>query len=83
VRPATQVWFDDGEALVAAALAGLGLVHVPSYMAEQEVARGRLAEVLSGMRPPLMPISIVYPGPRQPPLRLRVLIESLVAATES
>jgi DNA-binding transcriptional LysR family regulator len=82
VRPATQVWFDDGEALVAAALAGLGLVHVPSYMADQDVARGRLVEVLSGMRPPLMPISIVYPGPRQPPLRLRVLIESLVAAAE-
>ena len=83
LHPATQVWFDDGEALVAAALAGLGLVHVPSYMAEQEAARGRLVEVLSNMRPPLMPISIVYPGPRQPPLRLKVLIESLVAATET
>jgi len=83
LRPATQVRFDDGEALVAAALAGLGLVHVPSYMAEREVARGRLVEVLSGMRPALMPISIVYPGPRQPPLRLRVLIEALVAATET
>lgn len=83
VRPATQVWFDDGEALVAAAIAGLGLVHVPGYMAENDVARGRLVEVLTGVRPPLMPISIVYPGPRQPPLRLRVLIEALVAATQT
>ena len=83
LRPVTQVWFDDGEALVAAAVAGLGLVHVPSYMTEQDVARGRLVEVLSAMRPQLMPISIVYPGPRQAPLRLRVLIESLVAATET
>jgi LysR family transcriptional regulator, regulator for bpeEF and oprC len=83
VRPATQIWFDDGEALVAAAIAGLGLVHIPSYMAEQDVTRGRLVEVLTGVRPPLMPISIVYPVPRQPPLRLRVLIESLAAATET
>jgi DNA-binding transcriptional LysR family regulator len=83
LRPATQVWFDDGEALVAAALAGLGLVHVPSYMAEQDVARGRLVEVLSDVRSPPMPISIVYPGPRQPPPRLRVLIESLVGRTET
>lgn len=83
LHPATQVWFDDGEALVAAALAGLGLVHVPGYMVEQEAARSRLVEVLGNMCPPLMPISIVYPGPRQPPLRLRVLIESLVAATET
>jgi LysR family transcriptional regulator, regulator for bpeEF and oprC len=83
LRPATQVWFDDGEALVAAAVAGLGLVHVPSYMAEQDVGRGRLVEVLDSMRPPLMPISIVYPGLRQPPLRLRVLIESLVSATDT
>jgi DNA-binding transcriptional LysR family regulator len=83
LRPATGVWFDDGDALVAGAVAGLGLVHVPSYMAEQDVAQGRLVEVLSGVRPPLMPISIVYPGPRQPPLRLKVLIESLVAAAET
>jgi DNA-binding transcriptional LysR family regulator len=81
-RPATGVWFDDGDALVAGAVAGLGLVHVPSYMAEQDVAQGRLVEVLSDVRPPLMPISIVYPGPRQPSLRLKVLIESLVAANE-
>jgi DNA-binding transcriptional LysR family regulator len=83
LHPATQVWFDDGDALVAAALAGLGLAHVPSYMAEQEAARGRLVEVLTDVRPPLMPISIVYPGPRQPPLRLKVLIEALVAANET
>jgi LysR family transcriptional regulator, regulator for bpeEF and oprC len=82
VRPATQVWFDDGDALVAGARAGMGLVHVPSYMAEQDVARGQLVEVLSDMRSPLMPISLVYPGPRQPPLRLKVLSEALVAATE-
>jgi DNA-binding transcriptional LysR family regulator len=83
LRPPTQVWFDDGEALVAAALAGLGLVHVPSYMAEEDVARGRLVEVLSDVRPPLMPISIVYPGPREPPLRVRVLIEALTAAADT
>jgi DNA-binding transcriptional LysR family regulator len=69
--------------LVEMALLAVAIPHIPSYMAEQEAARGRLVEVLSDMRPRLMPISIVYPGPRQPPLRLRVLIESLVAASET
>lgn len=79
VRPRTQLWFDDGEALVAAAVAGLGLVHVPDYMAEPDGSRGRLVEVLSAYRAAPLPISVVHPGPRQPPLRVRALIDALTS----
>ncbi|NUO51198.1 MAG: LysR family transcriptional regulator [Polyangiaceae bacterium] len=37
---------DDGEALVAAAIEGLGLVYAPDFMIEQELASGQLVEVL-------------------------------------
>jgi DNA-binding transcriptional LysR family regulator len=67
----------DGEALVAAAAAGLGLAHVPDYMAEEAVKRGRLVEVLPSFRPRAIPISVVYPGQREPPLRVRALIDAL------
>ena len=71
--------FNDGEALVAAAASGLGLVQVPDYMVREEIAAGRLAEVLKAARPRPLPISLVYPSARRIPPRLRVLIETLGA----
>ncbi|MBM3490853.1 MAG: LysR family transcriptional regulator [Alphaproteobacteria bacterium] len=67
----------DGDALVLAAAAGLGLVQVPKFMAEQEVNRGKLVEVLPRYRPAPLPISLVYPGHRHVPLRVRALADAL------
>jgi DNA-binding transcriptional LysR family regulator len=79
VRLDSTLRLGDGEALVVAAVAGLGIVHVPDYMAAPELSRGRLVEVLESFRPPALPISIVYPGQREPPLRLRLLIDLFTA----
>jgi DNA-binding transcriptional LysR family regulator len=68
---------NDGEALVAAAIAGLGLIQVPSYMAAAAVKAGELVEVLAKFRPNPMPISLVYASTRHMPLRLRLLIDAL------
>jgi DNA-binding transcriptional LysR family regulator len=67
----------DGEALVQAAAAGLGLIQVPSYMAEREVKRGELAEILQRDRPAPLPISLIYPSHRHIPLRVRALADAL------
>jgi DNA-binding transcriptional LysR family regulator len=67
----------DGEALVQAAAAGLGLIQVPSYMAEREVKRGELAEILQRYRPAPLPISLIYPSHRHIPLRVRALADAL------
>lgn len=80
IAPEGVASFDDGEAMVTAAAAGLGIVHVPDYMAADALADGTLVEVLGAFRPPPIPISLVYPAtPRLPP-RMRVLVEALVAA---
>ena len=72
---------NEGEALVAAACAGLGLVQVPDYMATDAVRSGRLEEVLAEFRPEPTPISIVFPSNRQVPQRLRLLIDRLTHRT--
>ncbi len=61
---------DDGEALVAAASAGLGLILVPEWLVGDEIAAGRLVEVLTdhAAEPAETPIYAVYaPGPHVPP----------------
>lgn len=77
VLPESAVRLGDGEALVAAAAAGMGLIQVPSYMVEHEAARGRLVEVLPRHRPPPLPISLVYPSHRHIPLRVQAVAEAL------
>lgn len=67
--------FNDGEALVAATCAGIGIAQVPDYMAREALRAKALVEVLRTYRPPPLPISLVYPSGRHVPPRLRVLID--------
>jgi DNA-binding transcriptional LysR family regulator len=81
VTPHGRLVLNDGEAMVAAAIAGAGLVQVPSYMAEDALARGALVELMKPYRPPALPVSLVYPGARLVTPRLRALIEVLAGRT--
>jgi DNA-binding transcriptional LysR family regulator len=78
LEPPARLVLDEGEALARAAAHGLGLIQAPSYMAEAELATGRLREVLARFRPPPMPISLVYAAHREMTPRLRALVEALV-----
>ena len=75
--PTSAIVLNDGEALVAAAAEGMGLVQVPDYMAAEAIRRGRLVEVLARYRAAPLPISVVYPSTRRVTPRLRALIEAL------
>ena len=77
LNPASRVQLNDGESMVAAACMGLGLAQVPHYMADDELADGRLVEVLAEYRPEAIPISAVYPGARLLPARVRALLDAL------
>ncbi|WP_313139526.1 LysR substrate-binding domain-containing protein [Stenotrophomonas sp.] len=72
------VGFDDGNAYLAAAVAGLGVVALPSYMAQPYVARGELQPVLQDWQLPAMPMHVMFPPNRHMSQRLRVFIDWVV-----
>ncbi|ACB94231.1 LysR family transcriptional regulator [Beijerinckia indica] len=59
----------------AAAQQGLGLIQVPRYSVEQDLAEGRLLECLPETPPSPTPVYVLYPRSRQLSLRVRVFIE--------
>jgi DNA-binding transcriptional LysR family regulator len=77
LHPEHRAQINDGEGMVAAAVAGLGLAQVPDYMASGELARGEVVEVLAAHRPAAMPISAVMPSSRLMPPRVKVLLQAL------
>jgi DNA-binding transcriptional LysR family regulator len=66
---------NDAENYVLGALRGYGLIQVPRFHVEQELADGRLVEVLKQWRSPDFPLSALYPYRRQLSPRLRVFVD--------
>jgi DNA-binding transcriptional LysR family regulator len=77
LHPAQRVQVNDGDGMVAAAREGLGLMQIPDYMVEDELAAGTLVELMADRRPPPMPISAVLPSARLVPPRVRLLLDAL------
>ena len=75
--PRGQVQVNDGEGMVAAAVAGLGVTQVPDNMVTGELQSGALVELFPECRPPAMPVSIVMPSTRLQPPRVRALVALL------
>lgn len=63
------------DAYKSACMSGFGLVQMPRYAAEMELADGTLVEVLRDFRPPAMPVSLLYPHQLQLTPRVRVFVE--------
>lgn len=61
-----------------AARLGLGLVQAPRYRFADDLASGRLLEVLADFPPTPTPVSVLYPSSRQLSPRVRVFIDWLV-----
>jgi DNA-binding transcriptional LysR family regulator len=68
------------ESYLASARLGLGLVQIPHFHAETDLARGSLMAVLAATPPPQVPVSLLYPRNRQLSPRVRVFIDWLAKA---
>jgi DNA-binding transcriptional LysR family regulator len=69
---------NNGDALVAAALAGAGIVYMPTFLVAREIATGRLVALdLDQPAIELDGIFGVYPGGRRPPAKVRATINLL------
>lgn len=71
---------NNGEALVAAAVAGLGIVYVPTFLVAREIADGVLVTLELDVAPSeLGGVFTVYPAGRRPPAKVRACIDWLAA----
>ncbi len=70
---------DNGEAQLAAALAGAGIVYLPEDLVREPLADGRLAEVLPHWDRITMPIHLLYPSRRLTPRRLTAFMDAIAS----
>jgi DNA-binding transcriptional LysR family regulator len=66
---------DDGNAYLAAGLAGLGVLWLPHYMARPHLAGGELVSLFEDWRLDPMPLYVAFPPNRHVSAKLRVFIE--------
>jgi DNA-binding transcriptional LysR family regulator len=66
---------DDGNAYLAAGLAGMGVLWLPRYMADPHVKRGELRSLFDGWKLEPMPLYVAFPPNRHVSAKLRVFIE--------
>lgn len=78
VRPQGRFKADNGIALVAAAVAGLGIAYVPDWLTDEHVAAGALVPVMTGYPPPAAGAFVVRPPGQHPARKIRVLTELLI-----
>src|SRR5438477_5558296 len=75
VRPAGQLRVNNGEAVMPALLAGLGIADLPDFIVGDAIASGEVEVILKGWKQPEAAVHLVTPpgGPR--PARVEVLAE--------
>ena len=66
---------DDGNAYLAAGVAGLGVLWLPDYMARPHVVRGELLPLFEAWTVDPMPLHLAYPPNRHVSKKLRVFID--------
>jgi len=79
VRPAGPLRVNNGEALMPALLAGLGIADLPDFIVGDAIASGEVEVILKGWKQPEGAVHLVMPpgGPR--PARVEVLADFLTA----
>ncbi len=68
---------DNGDVIVQAAVVGIGLAMVPSWLAYKQLQAGTLIELLSEFSAEPVTISAVYPERKHLPLKVRTFINFL------
>ena len=66
---------DDGNAYLAAGLAGLGVLWLPAYMAQAHAGKGALVPLFEDWRSEPMPLYVAYSPHRHVSRKLRVFID--------
>jgi DNA-binding transcriptional LysR family regulator len=78
VRPRGRFKADNGAALLAAAVAGLGIAGLPDFLIDAHITSGALIPLLAKHPPPEAGLYVVRPPGDFPPRKVRVLTEILI-----
>lgn len=78
LHPRGRFKADNGTALAAAALAGLGIAALPDFLIEEHLASGALVRVMTQFPAPAAGLYVVRPPAANPARKIRVLIELLL-----
>lgn len=68
---------NNGDALMAAAVAGMGLTSQPDFITHRYLESGQVRRILVRHDPPALGVYAMLPGNRHIPMRVRVLIDTL------
>lgn len=74
-----RVTVNSAEAYIACCVAGMGLIQIPAYDVQPQLAAGELVEVMPDYRPAPMPMTLLYPQRRSPSRRVQVFADWLEA----
>lgn len=80
VRIAPRLVVNNAVAVHRAALAGVGIAILSHVLAVPDIEVGRLVNLVPDFPPARLPINLAYPTRRNVPLRVRTIIDYLVAA---
>ncbi|HET8728488.1 MAG TPA: LysR family transcriptional regulator [Alphaproteobacteria bacterium] len=69
---------NNGDALRAAALGGLGLTQLPTFLVADDLANGALVAVLTGYEPDPLPVHALYPPGRHLSGKVRAFVDFLI-----
>jgi DNA-binding transcriptional LysR family regulator len=78
VRVRGPLTSNNGDALMNAAIAGLGIVRQPTFIVGEALRDGRLVRILPGYTLPVIGIHAVLPGSRHVSAKTRSFVEFLV-----
>ncbi len=77
VRPAGPLITDNGDAMLPALKAGLGIARLPDFIIDRELTDGGLVEILAGWSPMNVALHLLTPPSTLRPARVELVIEFL------
>jgi DNA-binding transcriptional LysR family regulator len=80
---ATALDSNEGQVIVAAGRAGLGIVVQPLYIIHDDIVSGRLVPVLDDWQLPRLTINLAYQSRRYQPAKIRVFTDFLMERVRS
>jgi DNA-binding transcriptional LysR family regulator len=69
--------FTNGEAMIDAAIASIGITQSPAIYARRALSEGKLIQIFDGQDATGLPVQIVYPSQKQMARRVRFMIDFL------